>query len=179
MDLADWEWTCACCGRPKRGVPDLACDAPIHHLWAERGDPGFVTRFMDSDACRMEIAGAPAFFIRCLLVIPVAGLEGGFGLGVWSSLSEASFRRYAETYDDPQQSRIGPMFGYLANRLPGYPDMLGMKADVLPQDDNQRPLLRLWPEAEGHPLCEDQVQGMTPNRLAALLSEVMPCEGNG
>ncbi|HEY5598705.1 MAG TPA: DUF2199 domain-containing protein [Kiloniellales bacterium] len=177
MDLSQWDWICACCGERKRGIPDYGFDAPIHHHWAQTGDPEFKVLTKDSDTCVMEIAGQPGYFIRCVLRIPVQGLAGGFGIGIWASLSEASFRRYAATFADADQSRIGSMFGYLANRLPAYPDTLNLKADVLPQDGNQRPLLRLWDEAAGHPLYADQTEGIDTARLIALLGEIMPCSG--
>jgi hypothetical protein len=177
MDLAEWEWTCACCGQRKRGIPDFGYDAPIHHDWAEEGDPEFKVLKKGSDACLMEIAGTRCYFIRCVLPIPVVGSEDRFAFGVWASLSEASFKRYVETYSNDDQSKIGPLFGYLANRLPVYPDTLNLKLDVLPQDSNQRPVLRLWDEHAEHPLYVDQTQGIDADRLAALLSEIMPCDG--
>lgn len=177
MDLSHWEWTCACCGQKKRGVPDFGFDAPIHHDWADGGDADFRVLSKDSDTCRMEIAGQQCFFIRCVLKIPVNSLDSGLGLGIWASVSEPSFQRYAETYSSPDQSLIGPLFGYLANRLSAYPDTLNLKADVIPQDDRQRPLLTLWDENAGHPLYTDQTEGLGPARLTALLSEILPCSG--
>lgn len=185
MDLSQWEWTCACCGRKKRGVPDFGFDAPIHHDWADGSDTDFRVLSKDSDTCRMEIAGQRCFFIRCVLQIPVrrlktgqkTGRDSGLGFGIWASLSEPSFQRYAETYSSPDQSLIGPLFGYIANRLPAYPDTLNLKADVIPQDDRQRPLLSLWDENAGHPLYTDQAEGIGPTRLTTLLSEILPCDG--
>jgi hypothetical protein len=177
MDLSQWEWTCACCGQRKYGVPDFGFDAPIHYDWAINGDAEFKVLTKDNDTCTMEIAGRPCYFIRCVLRIPVEDPEGDFGLGIWTSLSEASFRRYAATYEDTDQSKIGSMFGYLANRLPAYPDTLDLKADVLPQDGGQRPLLQLWDEAADHQLYIDQTRGITTARLIDLLGEIMPCSG--
>lgn len=177
MDLAEWEWTCACCGRRKRGVPDFGYDAPIHHHWAEQGDPDFTLLAWDSDTCTMEIAGERCFFIRCVLPIPIHHSQADLGLGLWSSLSAESFRLYDETYADPHQSRVGPLFGYLANRLPGYPETVNLTLDVLPQDHNQRPVLRVRDEHAGHPLCLDQTQGVDQVRLEELLSALLPCDG--
>jgi hypothetical protein len=177
MDLSQWEWTCTCCGERKRGVPDFGFDAPSHYRWALDGHPEFKILTKNSDMCTMEVAGQPSYFIRCVLRIPIEGLTAGFGFSIWSSLSETNFRRYSDTYIDADQSKIGSMFGYLANRLPAYPDTLNLRADVLPQDGNQRPLLRLWDEADSHPLYVDQVEGIDTGRLIALLGEIMPCSG--
>ena len=178
MDLSQWEWTCTCCGERKRGVPDFAFDAPIHHHWAEQGDPDYKVLNKDNDFCEMEIAGQKCFFVRCVLRLPVNGLDSNFGFGLWSTLSKPNFSRYAETYPDPDQSKIGPMFGYLANRLTAYPDTLNLKAHVLPQDGNQRPLLRLWNDAADHPLYIDQTRGLDLDRFATMLGEIMPCSGS-
>ena len=177
IDLSHWDWTCACCGQRKRGVPDFGFAAPSHLRWAEDGDPEFTVLEKTDDHCVMEIAGQQSFFIRCVLVIPVEGVERGLGLGVWSTLSGENFHRYNESFLDHDQSRLGPMFGYLANRLPAYPDTLNLKADVHPQDNRQRPLLRLWDDAADHPLYLDQSQGIDAARLETLLSQIMPCDG--
>ena len=177
IDWAEWEWTCACCGDRKRGVPDSSFSAPIHYAWAEQGDQDFVVIEKTDDHCVMDISGHRAFFIRCVLLVPVEGMADSFGFGVWSTLSEANFLRYNETFLDQDQSKLGPMFGYLANRLPTYPDTLNLKVDVLPQDDRQRPVLRLWDEAAEHPLFIDQNRGIDKERLTALLSEILPCAG--
>lgn len=177
MDLSQWAWICTCCGKRKRGVPDYGFAAPIHHDWAEAGAPDCRVLGKTDDFCVMEIEGHRHFFIRCVLRLPVAGTDADFGFGVWSTLSEANYRRYAETFDDEDQSSIGPMFGYLANRLPFYPDPLNLRLDVLPRDGRQRPLLRIRDEHAGHPLHTDQVGGLDAERLAALLSEIIPCDG--
>ena len=125
----------------------------------------------------MEIAGDRVHFIRCVLLVPVEGAERGFGFGVWSTLSEANYNRYAGSFLDSAQSRLGPMFGYLSNRLPAYPDTLNLKVAVEPQDNRQRPLLRLWDDHAEHPLYRDQNQGIDAARLTLLLGEIMPCSG--
>lgn len=177
MDLSQWEWTCACCGQRKRGVPHLGFDAPIHHSWAEQGDQDFKVLNKNSDTCTMEIDGQLCYFVRGVLFLPVLGAEDGFGFGVWSTLGEASFKRYVESISDHDQSRIGPLFGYLANRLPFYPDTLNLELDVLAQDGGKRPILRIRDEHEGHPLHKDQAEGLDADRFAELLSQIMPCDG--
>jgi len=178
MDLSQWEWTCACCGQRKRGVPEQAFDAPIHHHWAAGGDPDFKVLEKTGDHCVMEIGGSRAFFIRCVLEVPIRNTDERLGFGVWSTLSEQNFQRYADSFSDHDQVRLGPMFGYLANRLPGYPDTLNLKLDVLPQDNLQRPLLRLWDADSEHPLYIDQSRGIDIDRLTGLLSQIMPCGGS-
>lgn len=177
MDLSQWEWTCACCGQRKRGVPDIGFAAPVHAEWAEAGDADFRILDRNDDFCVMEIAGARHFFIRGVLYLPVVGTQAAFGFGAWSTLSEANYRRYSETFEDDRQSRIGGMFGYLANRLPFYPDTLNLRLDVLPQDGRQRPKLYVQDIHADHALHADQSRGLDTERFGALLSAILPCEG--
>jgi len=177
MNPAEWQWSCACCGRQRQGIPDFAYDAPIHHHWALAGEPGFRVVSRNSDTCVMEISGERCHFVRGVLALPVQGADRNFGFGAWSTLGAESFRRYSASFSDPRQSRVGPMFGYLANRLPEYPDTLNLRLDVLPQDGGLRPLLRLRPDQPDHPLMRDQADGLTADRLAGLLSRLLPCDG--
>lgn len=177
MDLGQWEWTCPCCGQRKTGVPDYAFAAPIHAEWADQGDPDFRVLGSSDDFCAMVIAGDRHFFIRGVLYLPITGADQPLGIGAWSTLSEANYRRYAESFEDDGQSRLEAMFGYLANRLPFYPDTLNLRLDVLPQDGRRRPHLRVQSVHADHPLYADQANGLDAGRLAALLGAILPCEG--
>lgn len=95
-----------------------------------------------------------------MLQIPVVDSDTEvFEFGVWSTLSAESFRRYFDTFDDTDQSKLGAMFGWFANRLDGYPDTLSLACDVLPQDNGQRPLIRF--HDTDHPLAVQQREGVT------------------
>ena len=177
MDLATWEWTCPCCGQRKRGIPDLAFDAPIQHLWAEQGDTSFEVIEKTNDLCRMHIDGAPFRFIRCVIEIPIRGTEARIGFGVWSTLSEANFARYRDSFDDEDQSKLGVMFGYLSNRLPAYPDTVNLKVSVSPRDGRLRPLVHLLDDHRDHPLYADQEHGYGAERLIEIIGQILPCDG--
>ena len=177
MDLSQWEWTCACCGERKRGIPDYGFDAPIHHYWASEGDPDFTVLEKTDDDCVMEIAGDRVHFIRCVLLLPVHGADQAIGFGVWSTLGEQNYHRYADSFFDGQQSKLGPMFGYLGNRIAGYPDTLNLQLEVAPQDGGARPLVRVLDSHSDHPLYRDQNDGLDGDRLTGLLSSILPCSG--
>jgi hypothetical protein len=100
------------------------------------------------------------FFVRCVLRLPIRGSNTRtFDFGAWSSLSRANFLIYVENFDRSDQCRLGPWFGWLSNRLAGYPDTLGLKCQVRPRDDRLRPILEL--EATDHPLSRQQREGIT------------------
>ena len=64
------------------------------------------------------------------------GTGKSYGWGVRVSLSAENFARYEASFEAPDQSRLGGMFGWLSNRLPDYPDTLNLRTDVRPQDGN-------------------------------------------
>jgi len=82
------------------------------------------------------------------------------------SLSETNFQRYRETLRRPADAS-GPYFGWFCNRLPGYPDTLGLKSHVHFRPANLRPLIEL--EQTEHPLAIDQRQGMSSEALERIV----------
>lgn len=160
-------FTCPCCGKEVVDLPDIGCREPAYyHALSdeERERRGKLS----SDFCSIDDA---EFFIRTVCRVPIVGQDRDFGWGVWVSLSEENFRRYVETFDDPDQSKIGSMFGWFSNELPGYPDTLTLQTTVVPQDANQRPLVYINDVHPDHPLFIEQRSGMSPGRLAEIYAE--------
>ena len=74
---------------------------------------------LSSDFCVITDTEGTDYFIRAVLEVPIHGAEKPFLWGVWVSLSQESFKRYWDTYDDPQ---VGEgFFGWLCNKIPVYP----------------------------------------------------------
>ena len=158
-----FSFTCTKCGEVHVGMPDLGFDAPLayHQLTpAERAASGALT----SDTC--VIAGEQ-FYIRGVLDIPVQGMDRSFGYGVWVSLSPANFARYKELFKSADPSAEPAYFGWLCNSLPGYPDTLSLKTNVHLQPVPRRPFIEL--QATDHPLSLEQREGITVERLRAIL----------
>lgn len=166
-------FTCSCCGELHEGLPDYAFVAPAYYDGRPDADRQ-ETSFLDEDLCSID---GESFFIRAVLLVPVVGTDEQFGWGVWTSLSEANFKRYIELFDEADVSGEGPYFGWLSNQLPHYPDTLSLKVDVLLQNDRQRPLLSLQPD--DHPLVIDQRDGMSWERAVAIVEGLMHPERAG
>jgi hypothetical protein len=144
------KFRCATCGGEHQGLMTWAFGRP--HFWSGQPKihPNRELRLDQSglyeDFCIERIEGNQHFCIRCVLRLPIRGsATETFELGMWSSLSRENFLIYVESFDRPDQHRLGPWFGWLANRLAGYPDTLGLKCDVRPRDDRTRPVLELEP----------------------------------
>lgn len=173
-DLADdprWRrlherpWTCRGCGGTHTGLFDLVVACP--YLWpaeepaVANGEIAGRQHVLTEDFC---ILRGEHRFIRGVLGLPIAGSGGAvLGFGVWSSLSEASFLAYAETFNAGGAGTAGPWFGWFSNRLPFYPDTLNLKCRVHPQDGRRRPQIELEPT--DHPLAIDQRQGIPLDRV--------------
>lgn len=168
------EYTCSCCGEVHHDLPDLVCEQPQYTL----GITGRERRKrvkLSSDLCALD---GKHFFVRCVLRIPIIGEDSDFGWGVWVSASRINFKTYAKTlrYNNVfaklflrnKEVDIEPWMGWLANSLPHYENTCKVKALVLPQSDDTRPLVELEPS--DHPLAVHQRDGM-PKELAINLAE--------
>ena len=163
--LQTLDFVCASCGQRHAGLFAMATLGP--DCWRGASDPpagagdAELQDVLTSDFC---IVGGEHFFVRCNLLLPIAGSGGrSLDFGVWSSLSKANFRTYADAYEGQRQGGLGPWFGWLSNRLPGYPDTRTLKCSVRPQDGGVRPLLELEPT--DHPLAVDQRDGVSIDRM--------------
>jgi len=153
-------FTCATCGNLHEGFPALAFKAPAPWEWATEAEREADWK-LQSDFCRFKDVD---FYVRAVLVLPIVDSEHTLEFGVWSTLSKANIDRYWDTFEDEDQSKLGPMFGWFSNVVPGYPDTMGLKCQVLPQDHRQRPLIELEPS--DHPLAVQQRQGISMDEAA-------------
>jgi hypothetical protein len=153
-------WTCSRCGTEHEGIPlDWAYDAPAY--WdGERTEDDQLT----DDLCTLRDDEPKLnFFIRGVLEIPIEGADERLGYGVWSTLSEDSFNRVVDLWDDPARTEEPPYFGWLSNSLTGYPETLNLPLDVVVQELEKRPLFVL--HDGDHPLIEEQQRGISMARV--------------
>ena len=108
-----------------------------------------------------------SFFLRGLVRLPVRDAAEDFDWGVWVSLSDASFRRTLELWEQPGREAEPPMFGWLSTHLPVYePSTINLKAMVHTRPVGERPLLELEPP--DHPLAVEQREGIDVARVREL-----------
>jgi len=118
------------------------------------------TSKLSNDFCTISHDGATDYFIRTILEVPIHSIDEPFLWGVWASVSEKSFKRYVETYDEPVEG--DGFFGMVSNRLPFYPDTIALPADVVVQTGRERPKLILHNRgSNNHPLVVDQHEGIS------------------
>jgi hypothetical protein len=153
---------CACCGQTFAGVYDIAYDHPDCWPHGHFGASGLdrLTAgddFIDHDLCRFE----EFRFVRCLLPLPIRGSDAEFCFGVWSSLSDENFDRYAIHVGDLAWDGPEAMFGWLSNDLPGYETDDSVPCSVRVKPGKARP--RLW--AQSGALLEAQRDGISFDTL--------------
>lgn len=166
---AIYAFKCTCCGEVHEGSPSFAYREPWHYSTLST-DQKSAMGTIDSDHCTITTDESTDYFIRTVLDIPIDGVSEPFTWGVWVSLSEKSFRRYVETRNDPVEGDV--FFGWLCNRLPGYPDTLSLPADVRVQPGLKRPTLRLHHgSSDLHPLVQDQLNGINSARAQELAEQ--------
>ncbi|HIC81237.1 MAG TPA: DUF2199 domain-containing protein [Kiloniellaceae bacterium] len=173
--MEPFAFTCACCGETVSGLPEIGYDAPAyyHALSPQERETKAV---LAGDLCSID---QEDFFIRAVCRVPIVGTDRDFGWGVWVSLSEENFKRYVETFSDTDQSKLGSMFGWFSNALPGYPDTLNLQTTVVPQDNNKRPLVYINDAHRDHPLYIEQQRGLSRSRLAEIYAENLCPQSKG
>lgn len=123
---------------------------------------------LSSDQC---IIDDEHFYIVGNLEIPVIGVEERFSWDVWVSLSDKSFARACELWEQPGRESEPPYFGWLSTRLPCYPETLLLKTHVHTRPVGQRPFIELEPT--DHPLAVEQREGITLARVQEIAERVL------
>src|SRR5215217_4790318 len=109
---------CSFCGEIHEGSPSFGFRAPDQYASLSE-DQKAKMGTLTEDFCTITHEEGTDHFIRAVLEIPIHGAEEPFLWGVWVSLSEKSFNRYRETYDQPVAGE--KFFGWVCNQLSPYP----------------------------------------------------------
>jgi hypothetical protein len=159
---------CGTCGQHHNELPmSFGFEAPL--AWygipaAERADRGH----LDTDLCVIDRVH---FFIRGNLEIPVVDGQEPFTWGVWTSLSEANYRRAVEMWKTTGREKEPSYFGWFCSRVPGYPETLHLKVRVHTRPVGQRPWIELEPT--DHPLAVEQREGITMARVQQIAESLL------
>jgi hypothetical protein len=162
-------WVCGCCNKQFDGLPlDVAFEAPHHWLGLTEAERR--RGRIDADICMIDAEEGRQIFVRGCLEIPIIGQEGPFVWGVWTSVSQKSFARIEKLWDSPVPEDELPLFGWLCNNIPNYPDSLHLQTNLRLRSDGLRPTVELL--ASEHPLFLEQRDGITLRRVKEI---VAPC----
>jgi hypothetical protein len=162
--MEDFRFQCTSCHEWHDGLPDIGFDAPLPY--AELTDEEKETIATKSDdLCSIRDED---FFIRGVLMIPIAGTDAQFGWGVWVSLSRTNYEGYLELYDEPDPADEPSYFGWFCNRLPWYFDTWLLETTVHLRPYPERPRVELEPS--DHLLNVHQRHGIDLPTLQEILA---------
>ena len=162
-------YTCSVCGEYhdelmldiRLGLPDdvFALSEDERERATEHGEDWCILR-----------TGAPRYFVRALLEIPVPELETYFGYGHWAELDEAGFERIRALWDDPSGADEPPFAARLANELAPYRATTGLRVLIRLRDVDLLPTTELMDAP--HELVADQRGGITAAQAQELAATV-------
>lgn len=165
LDSANF-W-CRTCGAPHTGMFDLAAIAPDgwpgSRDYEPIGELTFDRDFLSSDFAFRE---GGYFFLRCMLELPVEGMERPFGFGCWALVQYSDFRAYWDDFDNPGPAPGEPWPGYLANALKPFADTADLACAIRIQPNRKRPKIELLDS--GHALARAQRDGITEDHVLAI-----------
>jgi hypothetical protein len=123
---------------------------------------------LGSDDCVID---GNEFFVRGCIEIRVHGEDDPLSWGVWVSLSEASYKQWADSFHLKKRSHLGPFFGWLNAWLKPYPETMNLKTRVHLRDDGVRPYIELEPTE--HPLAVEQRNGISVQRVTEIYEQMV------
>lgn len=133
-------------------------------VWALPDEERDAQAGYDDDLCEW----GDRFFIRCILPIPLKGMDDYFGWGAWAEVDAEVFARYLELYEKDGRDEP-PHPAKLANRLAPYPGTtLGTRLLIQFQDPDERPILTLL-EGDKSRLAQEQRDGIDAARHREVL----------
>lgn len=162
-------YTCGHCGKTHEGIPtDLAYRRPAHYLMVPEAERA--TRCKENDD--LVIVDDRHFLIRGVFRVPIIdGAGGHLTWGLWAAVSERSFGRYWDRYDEDAHDE--PRFrGLLAVSPLGYPSLMDLEVEIQLRSATERPLFEPGPGT--HPLFDEHRQGITTARWHEIVHVAMP-----
>lgn len=119
---------------------------------------------ISSDQCILD---DEHYFILGTLDLPIQGSDEVLRWIAWSTLSRISFERADELWTVDGRESEPPYFGWLSNRIPGFPDSLHIKVLVHTEPLGCRP--RFEVVEDRHPLGDAQRRGITGEKADELI----------
>lgn len=161
-------WRCEICGETHDELPLVfGAEAP---WWLFVPDEEFAQRVeLEHSLC---VVDQQYFFARGHIQIPIRGTDEHFIWSVWCSVSEDSFVRMMDDWNNPSRTESEAYFGWLYTEIPTYePSTLRLKTMLYEREPGVVPLVQLW--STEHPLAMAQREGITMREAETLVHRLM------
>jgi hypothetical protein len=101
-------------------------------------------------------------FVRCILPVPLIGIDHEYNFGVWCTIHSEHFRMYLDVFDTLQHSHLPTIQGWLGNQT--HPkSTFPIDGRITFQDDGSRPIYDV--DDKTHVLYHLQENGMSFDEL--------------
>ncbi|MEO3416977.1 DUF2199 domain-containing protein [Roseovarius sp. CAU 1744] len=165
-----FEYTCVCCGIPRKGTPAFGYDMPIEVLDIPADErPDRV--WLDPDICVID---ERLFFVKGLLDIPIHGVKEPLSWGLWVTQTETELNAYEDARGTDRTGVVTR--GQITVTMPGYAalDSNGknhlLSCDLVGQPKGLRPVINLSPSE--HVLYHDHKFGISWEKATELVAKV-------
>lgn len=166
---SELSFRCRACGELHVGLPAFHFAGPAQ-LGAVPPEEFDARVDLTDDGCTLDLYGRH-HFARGQLEVPIHGTDDQLTWSVWVSLSENSFARYVELFEDERREAGASFFGWLCNALPEYPDTMFLKTRLHVRPYPLRPSVELEPT--DHPLAIEQREGIGRARAIAMAERLL------
>jgi hypothetical protein len=123
-----------------------------------------------NDLCTLRgEAGPDRYFVRAVLPVRLVDGSGTAAWGLWAEVSETDLTVICDQWDAPDQSATPLMIATLANRVPGYPDTVGLPVSLQLTGPTSRPTLSFSRDSI-HPFALECMAGVSAHRVLAWLA---------
>ncbi len=162
-------YKCSCCGKEFKQLPFcIGAEYPDYYFSIPEDEIENRVHFT-KDLCVID---DEYFFIRGRISIPIIGHSKDFAFDIWTTLSEASFRRVEDMWNNPERINEPPYFGWLNTHIPTYDCSQSIKTNVHTTSLGFIPQIEII--EENHQLKIDQQNGITLEKAFDILKVVMP-----
>lgn len=104
------------------------------------------------------------YFVRGVMFVAVDTVPTGTRWGLWAEVDAKVFETYVRNARSPDQAKLPPLPGTLANNILGYPEAVGLPITLQMTSVRGRPAFSFPPSVD-HPFAAEVRAGVTTLRL--------------
>jgi hypothetical protein len=161
-------YQCSCCGREYDELPlTFGNDLPDYYFSVPPDEREKRVEKQES----LCVVDREHFFHRGRLTVPINDYDQNLIFNVWTSISEDSFRKRNDLWENPGRVNEKPYFGWLQTTIPTYGNTLNLKTIAIENEVGHIPTIKMIEDA--HPLTVDQEKGITFDKALEIVDFIL------